>query len=450
MVVYGAWGCEYHARSIYRAGPKMDYFEYKNALLHCEGVSAGDIADQVGTPVYVYSAATLLGHYTAFAEAFAALEPVICFSVKSLANVHILKLLGRAGCSFDIVSGGELARVRTAGVDCSRIAFAGVAKTDREIREAIDAGIMLFNVECEAEFENLSRLAGEAGAQVRAALRVNPDVYDPQTHRYTATGKKETKFGVDLDRAEAFFEAYSRDQHVRLDAVHIHLGSPIYSPDPYVRAIRKILELIEHLRTSGYEITTFDIGGGFAADYEQAQAPTAGDYAAQIVPLLEGKDLKIILEPGRQIAANAAILLTRVVYTKQGGEKNFVIVDAAMTDLIRPSVYGAEHFIYPVSLRDGAPAPQRRIDLAVDGGVKVDVVGGVCEPADFLGRDRLLPPLGRGDLLAIFSAGAYGFVMSSQYNARPRAPEVLIEGDTLKVIRRRETYEDLFAPELDV
>ncbi len=415
----------------------------------CEDVPVAEIAEKVSTPVYIYSAATLLHHYRAIAEAFGELETTICFSVKSLANVHLLRVLAAAGSDFDVVSGGELARAKAAGGDMSRVVFAGVGKTDAEIHEAIEAGIGLFNVESEAEFENLSRLAATAGKSVRAALRVNPDV-DPKTHRYTATGKKETKFGVDIERAERFFETYGRDEHARLDAIHFHLGSPIYSVDPYVEAIGKTLLLIDRLRAEGFEINTLDIGGGFGADYEEGTSPLAADYAAHIVPLIRDANLELILEPGRQIACNAGLLLTEVLYVKQGGERNFVIVDAATTDLIRPALYGGNHFIYPIRLGAGEPPPHRKMDYAPPKAVKVDVVGGVCETSDFLARDRLLPPVGRGDLLAIFSAGAYAFVMSSQYNSRPRAAEVLVEGKGFRVIRRRETYDDLLAPELDV
>jgi diaminopimelate decarboxylase len=411
-------------------------------------------------------------HYREIATAFAPLSPTICYSIKSLSNLSVLRLLAAEGSGFDVVSGGELARAQEAGGDMSKVVYAGVGKTDAEITQAISAGIGLFNVESEAEFENLSRLAGvpqqaktQPGAAVphqtaRAALRVNPDV-DPKTHRYTSTGKKETKFGVDIERAERFFQAYGRDRHVRLEAIHLHIGSPIYSVAPYVEAITKTLAMIERLRAQGFTIDTLDIGGGFAADYESGKSPDAQAYADAIVPLLKGKGLKIILEPGRQIAANSGILLARVLYVKQGGERNFVIVDAAMTDLIRPALYEAQHFIWPAKYSEqrtavsGIPCeprpvqtPQaRRIDLDVPGGVKVDVVGGVCESSDFLAKDRVLPPVARGDLLAVFTAGAYGFVMSSQYNSRPRAAEVLVDGDQWRIVRRRETYDDLFAAE---
>lgn len=425
----------------------MDFFDYRDGSLCCEDVGVADIADAVGTPVYIYSSATLLRHYRALADAFAELKPTICFSVKSLANLQILRLLAGAGSGFDVVSGGELARVKAIGVDCAEVVFAGVGKTDREINEAIEADIALFNVESESEFENISHLAAAAGKCVRAALRLNPDVYDPATHTYTATGKKETKFGVDIDRAVEFFRAYGRDEHARLDAIHLHIGSPIYSAGPYVRAITKTLELMDRLAGEGFAVRTLDIGGGFAADYEEGASPLAADYARDIVPLLAGRNLEVILEPGRQIACNAGLLLTKVLYVKKGGEKSFVIVDGAMTDLIRPAMYGSEHFVYPARLAEGAPAPQRRRGFSAEGGQKVDIVGGVCESSDFLAKDRVLPVMRRGDLLAVFSAGAYGFVMSSQYNSRPRAAEVLVEGDTWRIIRPRETYEDLFASE---
>lgn len=283
---------------------------------------------------------------------------------------------------------------------------------------------------------------------MHAALRVNPDVFDPKTHTYTVTGKKETKFGVDIERAVRFFQAYGRDESVRLDGIHLHIGSPIYSPAPYVAAITKTLELMGRLKELGFEVKILDIGGGFAANYEEGKSPVAAEYAREIVPLLAGRGLQVILEPGRQISCNSGLLLTRVQYVKKGGDRNFVIVDGAMTDLIRPALYEAKHFVYPAQLAAGAPAPHRQIEQPVNGGVKVDIVGGVCESSDFLAKDRVLPPMARGDLLAVFSAGAYGFVMSSQYNSRPRAAEVLVEGSRWRVIRRRENYQDLFAAEM--
>jgi len=428
----------------------MDHFEYRNGSLFCEQVAVTDIVAEVGTPAYIYSSATLLHHYNAITEAFAELNPTICYSIKSLANVNILKLLAEAGCSFDVTSGGELARAMVAGGDASKIVFAGVGKTDRELIDALTAGIGVFNIESEAEFENLSRLAAQRGARPHAALRLNPDVYDPKTHTYTATGKKETKFGVDIERAERFFDTYASDENVILDGIHLHIGSPIYSAQPYVEAIGKTLTLIERLKEKGFEVNTLDIGGGFAADYETGASPLAADYAAAIVPLLKDTALSVILEPGRQISCNSGILATEVQYVKTGGEKNFVIVDAAMTDLFRPALYGSEHFVYPAGLAPDADPPERRAAFASPNGKKVDIVGGVCEGSDFLAKDRILPAIARGDLIVVFSAGAYGFVMSSQYNSRPRSVEVLVEGSEYRVIRRRETYEDTYAAELDV
>lgn len=424
----------------------MDYFAYKSGKLFCEGVDLSAVAAEAGTPAYVYSAATLRHHYTALAEAFAELNPTICFAVKSLANLSVLRLLAEMGAGFDVVSGGELFRAAQAGADMSKVVYAGVAKTDAEIEQAIAAGIGYFNVESEQEFENIARLARAAGKPVRCALRVNPDV-DPKTHTYTTTGKKETKFGVDIERAERFFAAYGRDEFARIPAIHLHIGSPVLSAEPYVQAIHKALTLIEKLRGQGYAIDTLDIGGGFGADYVHDQSPVAAEYAKAIVPLLKGAGLHVIIEPGRQISCNAGVLLTAVQYVKAGGDKQFVIVDAAMTDLIRPALYDGWHFIYPAVLGHGEPAPVRAKDFAPPGAVKVDVVGGVCESSDFLGKERMLPPTRRGDLLAVFSAGAYGFTMSSQYNARPRAAEVLVEGDQWRIVRRRETYADLIAGE---
>jgi len=277
---------------------------------------------------------------------------------------------------------------------------------------------------------------------------VNPDV-DPKTHRYTTTGKKETKFGVDIERAERFFATYGAEESVKLDAIHLHIGSPIYTADPYVDAITKTLAMMDRLAEQGFTVRTLDIGGGFAADYETGKSPAAVDYAAAIVPLLEGRGLEIILEPGRSIAGNAGVFIAEVQYVKQGGDRNFVIIDGAMTDLLRPALYESEHFVYPANLGDGGE-PTRNPAFEAPGGVKVDIVGGVCESSDFLAKDRVLPEMKRGDLLAVFTAGAYGFVMSSQYNSRPRAAEVLVDGDAWKIVRRRETYDDLLVAERDV
>ena len=424
----------------------MDYFNYKNGRLFAEGVEVEKIAAEVGTPVYIYSKATFLEHLRRIHQAYSRLDTTICYSVKACGNINILKFMAEQGSGFDIVSGGELYRVLQAGGDPAKIVYAGVGKTDAEIIEALNAGIAYFNIESEAELENLIRLAKEKGQKPKVALRVNPDV-DPKTHRYTTTGKKETKFGVDIERAQKVFHDYGREKSIKLCAIHIHLGSAGHMVEPYIEAIKKALTLIEKLRAEGFEIEALDIGGGYGADYITGMAPTAADYAAAIVPLLKGKNLKLILEPGASIAANAAILATRVLYLKTSGEKKFVIVDAGMNDLIRPPLYDAFHFIWPARIAEEFVPRQRERDLQLEGTEVVDVVGPICETADFFAKDRALPPVKRGDLISIFTAGAYGFSMSSNYNARGRAAEVLVDGETFSVIRKRETYEDLIALE---
>jgi diaminopimelate decarboxylase len=396
--------------------------------------------------VYIYSTATFLHHYQQLAQAFAPLKPLICYSVKTNSNIHVLRLLGQAGAGFDIVSGGELSRVLQAGGEPAKVVFAGVGKTDQEISEAIEAGIGFFTLESAPEAENISNLAQRLGREVAAALRVNPDV-DPQTHRYITTGKKLTKFGVDIEEAVAFFEKYSDLPSLDLVGLHMHIGSQITTIDPYVAAVEKMLRLIRTLRGRGHRIDWLDLGGGFGADYQTDTAPLAPDYAAALIKLLRGQDLRIAMEPGRFVSGNAGVLLTRVLYVKESGPRRFVIVDAAMNDLIRPALYDAFHFIWPAQPLEGFVPTERCPQPSMDGLIKADVVGGICESGDFLAKDRLLPPVQRGDLLAVFTAGAYSFSMASQYNSRPRAPEVLVNGSQHSIIRRRETYSDLTAPE---
>ena len=425
----------------------MDHFNYRNGALYCEDVPVEQIVSAVGSPVYIYSQATLLTHYQRIARAFAPLNPLICYSIKSCGNLAILRTLRGAGSGFDVVSGGELFRALKAGATPDKIVCAGVGKTDAEITEALQAGIGWFNIESEEEFWNLDRLAGQTGSHARGALRVNPDVTSHGTHPKTLTGKKETKFGVDIDRAMEFYLTAAKATHAKLNALHLHIGSPIKSTQPYVDAIKKALALIDELAARAVVIDTLDIGGGFAAFYEGDEAPSAADYATAIIPLLAGRKLKIILEPGRSISCNAGILVTRVVYTKTGGNKTFVIVDAAMNDLIRPTLYESYHFIWPVTPGSGLAPASRTSAMRTADDRKVDVVGPVCESGDYLARDRYLPRVTRGNLLAVFSAGAYGFAMSSQYNARPRAAEVLVDGAVWRIIRQRETYADLVAGE---
>ncbi len=424
----------------------MDHFGYRKGGLFAEKVSIHDIVAEIGTPAYIYSKATFLEHLQKIRKAYAELDTTICYSVKACGNINILRFMADAGSGFDIVSGGELFRAKQAQADMSKVVYAGVGKTDTEIIEAINAGIAYFNIESEAEFENLIRLAKQQGKQPKAALRVNPDV-DPKTHKYTTTGKKESKFGVDIERAKKFFADYAKNDHVKLCAIDVHLGSAGHTVEPYVEAIQKILGLIEQLRRDGYEIETLDIGGGYGADYVTATAPSATDYAAAIVPLLKGKGLKLILEPGASIAANAGILVMQVLYLKTGGSKKFVIVDAGMNDLIRPPLYNAFHFIWPTQIEEKFIPEKRDKKIDIEGTQIVDVVGPICEGADFFARDTALPPVKRGDLLSIFTAGAYGFTMSSNYNARPRAAEILVDNDKFTIIRKRETYEDLVKSE---
>ncbi|MEM6504627.1 MAG: diaminopimelate decarboxylase [Planctomycetota bacterium] len=428
----------------------MDHFNYRDGELYCEDTPIREVVASVGTPAYIYSKNTLLAHYESLSEAFAALDPIICYSIKSCGNLHLVKLLASQGSGMDVVSGGEVFRAQQAGADMSKVVYAGVGKTDEEIEQAIHAGIGWFNIESEAEFENIAIIAQRMGKQAHGALRINPDVADARTHAKTTTGSKETKFGVDIERAKRFFHSYGKNEHCRLDAIHLHIGSPIYSPEPYVKAITKTLEIIEELRADGFTINTLDIGGGYAADYETGASPAYTDYADAIVPLL--KPFKeaggtVILEPGRTIAANAGILVTQVQYIKQGGAKKFVICDTGMHHLIRPTLYEAEQFIWPVKVAPEHVPEQRRIKMELDGLEISEVVGPICETGDYLAKDRPLPPVGRGDLLAVFSAGAYGMVMASHYNAMPYPPEVMVDGDAFTTIRRRETYEDLIAAE---
>lgn len=424
----------------------MDNFVYKNGDLFAEDVKVADIVSKVGTPVYIYSKATFLDHFRKIKDSYAPLDIMVCYAVKACSNIGILKFLAEAGSGFDIVSGGELFRTQQACADTSKIVYAGVGKTDDEIVQALNAQIGYFNIESEQELENLIRLARKHGKKTKVALRVNPDV-DYATHKYITTGKKENKFGIDIERALAVFDRYGTDPFVRLCAVHVHLGSGGNTIDPFVNAVKKILPVIDELRLRGHNIEALDLGGGYGADYESDTVPSAADYAAGIVPLLKDKGLKLILEPGKSIAANAGILVSRVLYTKTAGTKKFVIVDAAMNDLIRPALYQAFHFIWPVNIDEKFTPEKRSKQIDMPDTQTVDIVGPVCESADFLGKDVTLPAVKRGDLISIFTTGAYGFTMSSNYNSRGRAAEVLADGSGFSVIRKRETYEDMIALE---
>lgn len=424
----------------------MDSFVYKNGRLFAEDVDVAKIAEAVGTPVYVYSKATFMDHLKKIRAAYSEIDTTVCYSIKACGNISILRLLAQGGSGFDIVSGGELYRAQQAQADMSKIVFAGVGKTDAEVLEALNAGIGYFNIESEAELENLIKLAKQAGRTTRAALRVNPDIkYD--SHKNITTGVKETKFGVDIERALRVFDTYGKNGAVDLCALHVHLGSGGKTIDPYVNGVRKILPLVDQLRQKGYRIETLDLGGGYGADYESDTVPSAADYATGLVPLLKSANLKLILEPGKSIIANAGIMLTRTLFKKTGGQKTFVIVDAGMNDLIRPCLYEAFHFMWPAAVDEKFVPQKRTKDAEMEGLEVADVVGPICEGTDYFAKDRALPPMERGDLLAIFTAGAYGYSMASNYNARPMAAEVLVDGDRFTVIRKRQTYEDLVALE---
>lgn len=419
----------------------MHRFEYHDGHLWCEQVPLRDLPAQFGTPLYVYSAETLRQHYERLRAAFAPLDPQICFSVKSCPNINILRRLAERGAGFDVVSGGELHRVLAADGDPARTVFAGVGKSRAELNQALAAGVGMINVESASELALVADVAAERGCRPAVAIRVNPDV-DARTHAHTTTGTRDTKFGIPGSEALDLYRKYAGSKAVRVCGLHVHIGSPVLDPEPYVHALRSVLVLVDRLRDEGRSVDVLDIGGGFGADYEGSESPTAQAYADVIVPLLSGWGLRIVLEPGRSIAANAGVLLTRVLHIKPGHERTFVIVDASMNELIRPALYSAYHFVWPVEAGDYAPTSLAKTQ-PFDGLVNCDVVGPVCETADFLARDRQLPPLRSGDAVAVFTCGAYAMAMASQYNSRPRAAEVLIDESRVELIRQRETYDDL-------
>lgn len=422
----------------------MNSFEYRQDELYCEDIPVARLVEEYGTPLWVYSEAKFLHEFRELRAAFAACDPVICYSVKANSNLHILKSLNEAGSSFDVVSGGELFRVQKAGADTTRVVFAGVGKTDEEIRFALEQNILMFNVESEAELDAISAIAADMGVVAPVALRLNPDI-DAKTHQKTTTGKKGNKFGMDIERHNALAAKVLTDPHLELRGIHMHLGSPILTTDPYEQAARKAAEVIAELRSKGHDINWVNLGGGFGLSYRNDEAPDYGTYADVIVPYIQAAGCKLALEPGRSIIGNACVLVSRVIYTKQEGGKTFVIQDGAMNDLARPAMYDAFHRLWPV--RTEVPLPYDCEAEQIPGCESVDVVGPVCESSDYFAKNRALPPLERGDLLATFSAGAYGTAMSSNYNSRPRAAEVLVSGSEVRLIRQRETYADLIALE---
>ena len=408
----------------------MHDFHYLGRELYCESVRVWDIAERVGTPFYLYSYKTFTEHVAKLQRAFKSVKPVICFSMKANSNLAVLRALVKKGAGLDIVSGGELFRARKIGCPPSRIVYAGVGKTDQEIENAVRAGILLFNVESIQELERIERVAKRLKRKVNVSLRINPDV-DPRTHAHITTGKAESKFGLDMDTAHLIFMRKDRYPHLSICGIHVHIGSQIVKGEPFVKAFRKVIIFLTHLEKEGHTVKYLNLGGGLGIIYSDERPQTADEFAKRILPLFRGKKYRFIFEPGRFIAGNSGIFVARVLYIKQTKAKNFAIVDGGMNDLIRPALYDSYHDIWPVSQNGKA----RKL--------KYDVVGPICESGDFLAKDRSVQELRANDLIAFASAGAYGFSMSSNYNARPRVAEVLVRGSRFAVVRERETYQDL-------
>ncbi len=412
----------------------MDHFTYRDNRLWAEDIDLVEVIERVGTPCYVYSRATLERHWQVFNEALAGHPHLICYAVKANSNLAVLQVLAKLGSGFDIVSEGELQRVLQAGGDPARVVFSGVGKRIGEMRRALDVGIRCFNVESEAELERLNTVAGESGQVAPVSLRVNPDV-DAGTHPYISTGLRENKFGIDVDTALQVYRHAAGLPHLRVTGIDCHIGSQLTETTPFVDALGRVLQLVERLEDEGIALQHIDVGGGLGIRYQAHDNPPQPDvYARALLEMLGDSPLEILLEPGRAIAGNAGILLTRVEYLKHTADKHFAIVDAAMNDLQRPALYNAWHDIIPLQPRIGETARS------------YDVVGPVCETGDFLGKHRELA-LSAGDVLVVRSAGAYGFTMSSNYNSRPRAAEVMVDGKQIHVIRERETLEDLYRGE---
>ncbi len=415
----------------------MDHFNYRDGELYAEEVPLARIAEAVGTPCYVYSRATLERHFQAYREALGSHPHLICYAVKANSNLAVLNVLARQGAGFDIVSQGELERVLTAGGDPAKVVFSGVAKRPDEMARALEVGIKCFNVESRPELEVLNEVAGRLGKVAPVSLRVNPDV-DAGTHPYISTGLKDNKFGIPVDEALEVYRLAAELPHLKVTGLDCHIGSQLTEIAPFLDALERLLVLLDRLREENIEVSHLDLGGGLGVPYRDETPPAPFDYASKLLERLSrwdgGERLTLLFEPGRSIAANAGVMLTRLTYVKPGETKNFAIVDAAMNDLIRPSLYQAWQAIIEVDTR---------LDRASD---VYDVVGPVCETGDFLGKERQLA-VAPGDLLAVRSAGAYGFVMASNYNSRPRPAEVLVDGDSYQVVRRRETLEDLWAGE---
>lgn len=418
----------------------MHHFHYVGDELYCEDVPLNRIGDEVGTPSFVYSRGTLERHFQVFGEPFAQVRHLICYSMKACSNLAVLKIFARLGGGVDIVSGGELYRALKAGVDPSRIVYSGVGKKASEIDEALHSDILMFNVESEEELALLNSRALSLGKRARISLRVNPDV-DPLTHPYISTGLKKNKFGIEANRSLELYRTASKMKGLQPLGIDCHIGSQLTELSPFLEAVERIQDLVATLRSEGIAISYLDIGGGLGIPYDREEPPVPAEYGSAIVDKIAGMNLTLILEPGRVLVGNAGVLLTRVLYQKTNPQKHFVIVDAAMNDLIRPSLYEAHHSVRKVTIKSTDSNASERT-------VTADVVGPICESGDFLARARKMDTVASGDLIAVMSAGAYGFSMSSNYNSRPRAAEVLVDGKNYYIIRDRETYEDLIRGEM--
>jgi diaminopimelate decarboxylase len=413
----------------------MNLFNYKNGVLYCEDLAIQQIAEKVGTPFYLYSQNTLLRHYRRLEEALSEIEHIICYALKANPTLAILKLLADEGAGADVVSGGELFRALKAGIPPGKIVFNGNGKTREELRSALDADVLMFNVDSENELRLLDRLAGEMGRKARVALRINPDI-DPRTHPYISTGLKENKFGIFIEHAIEFYKEAHAMPNIEVVGIHKHIGSQIVELSPFVDSLERIIALVGELDKLGLDIRYIDMGGGIGITYNEERPPSFEEYVGAIRPLMGDSRRTLIVEPGRVLVGNAGILVTRVLHVKRSGSKNFVVVDAAMNDLIRPSIYGAYHRIIPVVAHQNGEAT-----------IEADVVGGICESADFFARGRELPRLESDELIAVMSAGAYGSAMSSNYNSRPMIAEVMVDGANMRIIRRRQTYEEMVSRE---
>jgi diaminopimelate decarboxylase len=410
----------------------MNHFDYHDNLLHCESVPVPAIAEAVGTPFYLYSEATLSRHFCAIDQAFGDIPHITCFAVKACSNIAILNLFSRLGGGADIVSGGELFRAMQAGVDPNKIVYSGVGKTGEELRYALNSDILMFNVESIQELNKLQEIAKSLDKKAPVALRVNPDV-DPKTHAYISTGLAKNKFGIPINEAEQIYQDASGMSHIEVVGVSCHIGSQLTTVSPFIESLHKVINFMDRLKEAGVHLKYLDMGGGLGIQYDTEEPPAPDEYAREIKKALAGHGYTLIIEPGRVIVGNAGILITKVIYTKTGA-KNFIIVDAGMNDISRPSLYNAFHAVQPVEQRE------QKYEEA-------DLVGPICETGDFLAKDRSLPVCNQDDLLAVMSSGAYGFTMSSNYNSRPRVAEVLVKGSDFQVIRRRETFKSLIEGE---